>query len=365
MSNENWLSQVDGSKHLYELTIPGSHDAGVYRDVATIGGTAITMKDVSVKTPFVSSGQVRCQSLSIYNQAVAGSRFFDCRVYLRSFPLKKYENGKLVKQQKVPTLGHFFKDTKEGMGGGYGGSLATVINDSLSFVRSHTTEFIILRFSHTQCPEEVANMLEQIYDSNGNDQYIFTGDVNIAQARLANLRGRVVMVFDSKFNKQRLQTYQVKKTLQKFRSVEHKQGRGLAAKGMHLFTKYSEGKPAGNCLCTCGSFASSDKMSKVYEKSIDAVKKHRDHGGNPSDHLCFVYWQLTGGTVETNTRAATGPHARLQDFIYDCVKSCGNALPNVISHDFVERDTCTPIIRLNTDRKAVLAEVLARDMRRG
>ena len=199
----------------------------------------------------------------------------------------------------VPTLGHFFRDTKEGSGGGYGGSLETVITDALSFVRNHPTEFIILRFSHTQCPDQVADLIEQIYDRDGNDDYIFTGDVNIAQCRLAQLKKHVIMIFDSKFNKQRLQSVQDKKILQTFRKVTYKPGRGLAAKGMHLFTKYKDGKPCPNGLCTCGKFASSDKMSKVYEDSLKAAKEHLDH---PSDHLCFVYWQLTGGRVEDNMR---------------------------------------------------------------
>lgn len=352
MSNANWLADVDGSKFLYQLTLPGSHDAGVYSDTAT-------QKDIKVVTPFVGAGQVRCQSLSILNQAVAGSRFFDCRVYLRSFPLKKVINGKMTTEQKVPTLGHFFKDTKEGMGGGYGGSLATVIYDAIGFVREHPTEFIILRFSHTKCTDEVADMLEQVYDSNGNGQYIFNGDVNIAQTRVRDLRGKVVMVFDSKFNKQRLQSVQVKKTLQSLRSVEYKAGRGLGSKGMQLFTKYEDGKAVSNGLCTCGGFASSSKMDKVYNKSIEATKKHLSH---PNDHLCFVYWQLTGGNVETNTKATSGTHAKLDGFLQEVLQNAmasGN-LPNVISHDFVSEDSCRQIISLNQDRKALMSQWMAK-----
>jgi len=358
MSNENWLGQIDASKHLYELVIPGSHDAGVYRDTSVVGAH----KDISVKESLVKPEWVRCQSSSIYNQAMAGSRFFDCRVYLRSFPVKKYVNGKLVKEQQVPTLGHFFRDTKSGQGGGYGGSLATVINDAISFVRGHTSEFLILRFSHTKCPDQVANVLEEIYDNNGADQYILTGDVNIAQARLASVRGKVIMIFDSKFNKQRLQTYSEKPKWYQ-RGVKQKQGRGLAAKGMHLFTKYTAGKPPGNGLCTCGAFANTGDMAKVEKKSLEAVKAHRDHGSE-NDHLCFVYWQMTGGNVEQKAKSDTGTHAKMQDFLYDCMKACGNALPNVISHDFVCEESCNPIIRLNTERKAMMSEVLARELKR-
>jgi len=358
MSNANWLSTIDGSKLLSQITLPGSHDAGVYSDNTVAG----SHKDVTVATPFVSASLVRCQSLSILNQAIAGSRFFDCRVYLRSFPLKKVIDGKLTKEQKVPTLGHFFKDTKEGMGGGYGGSLVTVINDALSFVRAHPTEFIILRFSHTKCTDEVADALEMIHDAHDNARYIFTGDVNIAQTRVADLRGKVVMVFDGKFNKQRLTQVQVKKHFQSLREVEYKQGRGLAAKGMHLFGKYADGKAAGNGLCTCGGFASSDKIDKVYDKSVAAVRAHTEH---TNDHLCFVYWQLTGGNVEQNTMHATkGTHAKMDSFINDVVRfamASGN-LPNVISHDFVSADSCSQVIALNNDRKALMARVVAADI---
>lgn len=356
MSNANWMSTLDGAKFLHEVVMPGSHDAGVYADTER-------QKDVTVVTPFVGQGQVRCQSLSILKQAVAGSRFFDCRVYLRSFPHKKYINGKLVKEQKVPTLGHFFRDTKEGSGGGYGGSLATVIYDAIGFVREHPTEFIILRFSHTKCTDEVADMLEMVYDSNDNGKYIFTGDVNIAQARVSDLRGKVVMIFDAKFNKQRQENYQVKKTLQSLRSVEFKKGRGLSAKGMHLFRKYANGSASGNGLCTCGAFASSDKMAKVYGESIEATNEHRNH---PDDHLCFVYWQLTGGNVQTNTMASTGTHAKLDGFLQEVLENSlpAGKLPNVISHDFVSEDSCSQIISLNADRKTLMTQVVAKQLKK-
>lgn len=358
MSNANWLSTIDGSKTLNQITLPGSHDAGVYSDTTVAG----SHKDITMLTSGVSPDRVRCQSLSILNQAVAGSRFFDCRVYLRSFPLKKVVDGKVTKEQKVPTLGHFFMDTKEGVGGGYGGSLLTVINDAISFVRSHQSEFIILRFSHTKCTDEVADMLEMVYDSHDNYNYIFAGDVNIAQARISDLRGKVIMVFDGKFNKQRLPSYQVKKTFQFMRSVQHKAGRGLSSKGMHLFSKFDAGKASGNGLCTCGGFASSDDIKDVYKKSIEAVKKHIDHA---NDHLCFVYWQLTGGKVQSNTmNETTGTHARLDGFINDVVRAAlasGN-FPNVISHDFVSEDSCSQIIAMNNDRKALMAKVIAADI---
>ncbi len=354
MSNANWLSTVDGAKYIHELVLPGSHDAGVYRDDTT-------GKDITLKTSGISTARVRCQGMSILNQAVAGSRFFDCRVYLRSFPIKKVVNGKTVKEQQVPTLGHFFKDTKEGMGGGYGGSLVAVIQDAISFVRDHPTEFIILRFSHTKCTDEVADALETLYDMHDYKGFIFVGDVNIAQCRLRDLRGKVVMAFDSKFNKQRLASYQEKKTLQALRSVSMKAGRGLSAKGMHLFKKYQSGSAAGNGLCTCGEFASSDNVKKVFDASVQAAKAHRDHG---EDHLCFVYWQLTGGLVEANTTGPKGTHVKLDGFLQEVVKNAlgSGKMPNVVSHDFVNDTTCAQIISLNGDRKAVMAQWLAKQV---
>jgi len=50
MSSENWLRNLPGDLFLHQIVMPGSHDAGVYRDAATC-------MDITVKTPMVSRSE--------------------------------------------------------------------------------------------------------------------------------------------------------------------------------------------------------------------------------------------------------------------------------------------------------------------
>jgi len=67
VSNERWLGKIQGDPRLRELVLPGSHDAGVYAE--------------SVFTVNSPKSWARCQGSNIYNQAIHGSRMFDCRVF--------------------------------------------------------------------------------------------------------------------------------------------------------------------------------------------------------------------------------------------------------------------------------------------
>ena len=63
-----WSASLDDNKALNQITMPGSHDATIYEDVisyAGIGGP----KSWSIT-----------QNLNIYDQCMAGSRFFDVRL---------------------------------------------------------------------------------------------------------------------------------------------------------------------------------------------------------------------------------------------------------------------------------------------
>src|SRR5207237_7428842 len=101
--------------------------------------------------------------------------------------------------------------------------------------------------------------------------------------------------------------------------------------------------------------SASTKMSMRYEQQLKAAEEHQSHG---LDHLCFMYWQLTGGNIEANTQGPTGPHEMLDQFIWDLWKKGPDSkLPNVISHDFVSEETCSKIIKLNNpDRAQMIRE---------
>jgi hypothetical protein len=322
------MRQIPDNKWLRQIVIPGSHDAGVY-------GTAQT---ITRGIPgFVSKPQnsIVCQHSDFGMQAMAGSRFFDCRVFMRK---TRDATGAKVYEQK---LGHFFKEkvvkSKQPAMGGYGGALTAIVGQALDFVIANTSEFIILRFSHTYHPTECVNAIQQVIASKpayAGAVYKQTG--NIATKTIGSLRGKVIMVFDEKFNHHITPT-----------------------QGIHRFKKFSAGATHIDGLSTCGVFASTGSVSKVHAESIKGVEKHvRDHAGTPG-HLHFIYWQQTGGDVYKNTTApkkagkdwSGGAHTNLGDFLYELwQQSTENVKPaNVISHDFVSADTCGRIIRLNPE----------------
>lgn len=106
--NSNWMSEllkIKPNVRLNEITMPGSHDAGMY----------------STSSCFVSAAEwTRTQSDSIANQLRRGSRYFDLRVY---YDGANYRIGHFGNFLGVP-------------GGCYGPTLADVLNQVKTFIQS-------------------------------------------------------------------------------------------------------------------------------------------------------------------------------------------------------------------------------------
>jgi hypothetical protein len=320
------MSRIQGNPLLIDMVLPGSHDAGVYGQSLTSAGAP--------------RRYTRCQGSNIYNQALHGSRVFDCRVFLQ----RVKQDGRKTLQ---PAMGHFglekFKwpvvgESTGGLGG-YGGSLITAVKDAIAFVKTYDSEFLILRFSHTYCPDEVGTALAELMQVPGNGKYIFTQSSNIALCNLSALKGKVIMVFASEFHTN-------------FKITD----------GYLPFYKHEAGQPAPVGLTCCGIYKGTKSMGKVTTAAATAADAHSNH---PRDHLHWVYWQqtmttkiplfgkevVTGlGNVEEKTKGAGGAHAKLDDFLNDVKKQMGAnkwRLPNVIGHDFVTAETCKKIFELN------------------
>lgn len=324
MSNAQWMSRIQGNPLLVDMVLPGSHDAGVY-------GNSLSSAGAPKK-------YTRCQGSNIYNQALSGSRVFDCRVFLQR--VKDAGGGSSIQ----PAMGHFGLEKFKWAGGkstgglgGYGGSLITAVKDAIAFVKTYDSEFIILRFSHTYCPEEVGAALGQLMQTPGNGKYIFNKAYNVAFCHLSELKGQVIMVFASEFHTD-------------FRIKD----------GYLPFYKYENGKPAPVGLTCCGTYKGTQSMKKVTAAASDAADAHYGH---PRDHLHWVYWQQTMtssmfgkefvsglGNIEKATKGAGGAHEKLDDFLADVKKQAGAntwRLPNVIGHDFVTDMTCEKIFKMN------------------
>lgn len=316
MTTARWMeSAIRDDQHLCEITMPGSHDAGVYAGDATSKGLSGTSNTV-------------CQSDRLIDQCKNGSRFFDLRVMNHS--------GELVAHHTTKVLG-----TRHGA---FGGALEKMLDDLTVFVMSNPSEFVIARFS--KCGGH-ASIVEAVKRCCG-DVLLKEANVLISHCRVRQLRGKIIAVFADDFSAQINQL-----------------------DGIHPFQKYNGGgiQPG---LTTCGSYADQLDIVKVYKDQITKVHEHDNH--NRRDHLHVMYWTQTSGTRDirkfttatssTSTAAdqiptrsgGGGAHAfaeHMTTFVKDKMERRGKgvarpSLPNVVMYDFVNPQTSALIIALNS-----------------
>jgi hypothetical protein len=321
----SWMAALDNKRKLHEVCLPGSHDAGVY----------------TYESRGVNPGSTaRCQYENIYHQAVAGSRVFDVRCFLRT-------TGFFSRKVGPVTMGHFFKEGKDGHLGAYGGTFLAALRNARWFLTKHPTEFLIFRISHTKCTGSVAMVLEdyQAYVAKEwgptSAKFILTKDRgNLANLTVKRLRGKLLLVFDKEFN-----------------SPDFKPDHGY-----YPFYKYEKEPSCKTGLTFCGKYSgglgkkfaltSEGKGNWSAEGAVELanaaydlhVEKHTQ-----DNHLLWIYWQETGGNIEKNTKAEDGMHDRLSRFLDDIEGKFkkSKVLPNVIGHDFVSEKTCRKIVQLN------------------
>jgi hypothetical protein len=115
-----WMEQtLNFSKSLKQISIPGSHDTGMYISLnCTIGG---------------ASCNTQTQNQPMLGQLQAGMRYFDLR--------PSWTTGVLY-------TGHFSTIKVLGTEGCDGGTLVDIFNDVNAFLSTGRKELVILKFSH-------------------------------------------------------------------------------------------------------------------------------------------------------------------------------------------------------------------------
>ena len=299
MAMQDWMQNLDPTVTLDQITMPGSHDAGVWEEgTETVG---LAPKKLSV-----------CQSLSLGGQCQAGSRFFDVRVEQFGPPWQR-ELRALHLTAKM---------------GGKGQFLDSMLDEVSRFVQSNNgSEFVIMRF--TKCTNH-ADIINAVQYHCSNQLYKIGG--YLSQATIQNLRGKVVAVFDKGF-------------------AEEMRARNQMgpAQGFHRFGKYGGGLTDG--LITCGKYSNSQNLTEVSFGQYDHRIDHDLH--TDTKHIFVLYWTQTGGNIRENTEGAHGTHQGLQNRVLDVyAPKPGQAqplvkLPTVVLYDFVNVLTSTQIVTLN------------------
>ncbi|MBQ9468277.1 MAG: hypothetical protein IJU52_04660 [Clostridia bacterium] len=122
--SENWMARLDGDKSISEVILPGTHDAGT-----SDAGMA-----------FFS----RCQALTVKEQLEAGFRYLDIRAA---------EDGEGLK-----LMHGFVNCTENAFPWSKPLSMESVLDDCYSFLRAHTSEFIVFAVKQERNSDDTANI---------------------------------------------------------------------------------------------------------------------------------------------------------------------------------------------------------------
>ncbi|AXS40503.1 hypothetical protein [Breoghania sp. L-A4] len=308
--NSGWMAQLLRRKpdiRMNELTMPGSHDAGMSTTKKCTGGA--------------TSAWAITQHSSIGKQLTHGTRYFDLRPFLYSKdPDKIY-------------LAHY-----SSLGGCYGQKLDDVLDEVKSFLRgAGRGEAVFLKVSHTQqdthLKGDIRDDVTSLFESKLSGLLLTLekgGNVDIGKTKLKTLAGKAIAVFDIADN------------------YDDKAEKGILnyadcdTSGEHL-CRLPKGFDWG--LLVYDKYAKEADFDKMRD---DQIKKLERRGGYGNQFLYLLSWTLTGtaGNLDIQALSARNnpqlPHylAKIKHGDYTANDSRGNpqagkpAIPEIVYIDF-------------------------------
>lgn len=341
-----WMQILDGTTEFRDLTLPGSNNNQIHTH------------DIRDRPKNEQS-----QTTDVATQFDNGSRWFDAELELHNF-LVPYEVDSATSFTVPMEIQNFqipFEASSstsfavpmeiEQLTGNVSGS--TNVNEQLNQLKlkimHNKTEFIVLRIFNLESSQhnQIAKILREKF---GNLLYLNSvpgSDViehSLARAQFKDLRGRIVILFDSYS-----QTDDMKTTYSHEGNPIHP----------HVsFNRYDGGgNTSAGCLNTYGTrLGIPDKsIRKVIEATL--IKKTGSHSSNSfcnqnPGHLFIVY--MTGSSSDLNSSPvrshASGGMAKLIN--QGTLMGPGDELrrkliPNVIMCDEIDSQTSAEIIKLN------------------
>lgn len=325
MPANDWMSAINDLRLLSEMTMPGSHDAGI--------NTGDTDRRTVAPKRFAIT-----QDVGIRQQCDRGSRFFDIRINASS---GRTYHGNFVL-------------------GALGQSLDDILRDVRGFLVANAGECVILRFTKTEGNLDVIlNRIQAVLGPGpgGQIDLLFRHNRNLALEPMRNLRHKAICVFE--------ETHQAI----------------IPEVGLHRFSRYDPAVPAAAGLAACGKYSERTNLSEVINRQVTKIDEHANH--RPNDHLFVLYWTQTGSGLSRNIkdfsmktrnlqkeqqkRRVTGGAYHNMDYLKNLVTRGTDArsqqqktrvlvttaadrrkiMPNVIMYDFVNTAMSDEIVTLN------------------
>ncbi|WP_299461628.1 hypothetical protein [uncultured Microscilla sp.] len=289
----SWLGNLNDSLRLDQITMPGSHDAG--------------MSSLHHCNPaLLADAYTRTQSLSIGAQMACGARYFDIRV--------DYDHDNLVTYHR------------NGGFGCNGQSLKDVLDETVSFLNTHRTEIVILKFSHIRNhgndhkPAETKAKINGFLNSYNQAMYTNNNaNINLAKVPLGEARGKMILVFDY--------PEYIHPATGRFRY----QDSSTAQSNVAVFDQYSN-------------------TATYNDMKVDQLNKWAQHAKPGQGVFFLLSWTLTSnkppstGSIKSLAKQA---NAGLPEVLQEQVRRQGWQRPNIVYIDFVNRITNQAIVSLN------------------
>lgn len=290
-----WMESISSEKTLKQITIPGSHDAGMseLRNCAPLN-----FANHLVKTQYDSIGK----------QLENGSRYFDVRI--------DFDKDKLVTYHRTDgngCSGEYFID---------------ILNDVRNFLKNSPSEIAILKISHIRDykdhkPSEIIPKINDVINNYSDILYKSNNpEINITQVKLGDLRGKMIVVFDyDDF----INPAQGKCRYRDF---------GDGSYNLEVFDQYSDTN-------------NYDKMKSNQLAKWDEFSKNNES----KNSLFLLSWTLTPqgftdffDSIENMAKEANGklPAVLKDEFV---VKR--HALPNIVYIDFLTNNISQSIVEFN------------------
>lgn len=301
--NSGWMGDLlkrNPKVAVNQITMPGSHDAGMYTISRTMGS---------------QPEWAQTQNLDIEGQLHAGSRYFDLRLYFDGQQLR---------------TGHFSADM-----GAFGPPLADVLTQVKTFITSPAaaSEAVFLKFSHTSSGlnslESTSGMtsdaITQIKDILGDVLYKTTNAAtNLAELPLSTLAGKVCVVVDYEYGPH----------------VD-------PAEGIFRYTDITADNVAGGAVPGLDVYDNYSDTGSVDYMRTDQENKLVEYGGYGKSYLFLMSWTLTGkpGFVMDVQVLAGMANCWLPMFTTNSRSAA--IKPNVIYYDYVNPYLCRCIIETN------------------
>ncbi|HEX2052447.1 MAG TPA: phosphatidylinositol-specific phospholipase C domain-containing protein [Actinomycetota bacterium] len=284
--NSGWMGRllaVNPTVRLNEITMPGSHDAGMYRPGVTTSANT--------------------QHLPIYDQLTAGARYFDLRVCAWN-----------VTELELWTY----------HGASYGGRLDDILDDVKRFIVANPTEAVFLKFRSNVSGDQKPTV-DLVTSKLAGHLYSAASTPVFPEESLANLKGKVVAAFHPDYDPSLINSNNGTFPYSDYGNEDS--GAFLPHSDNHYL----------------GVYDSYSNDNAIRGMSADQQQKRTSCAGVGNDYLFLFSWTLTGkGSIYNLDLLSSTANPQLPRALH----ASGNR-PNIVYIDAVDPWICGPVIAMN------------------